>query len=63
MKRSRGEKLFHADLIERQLAHVERNKIRGAYNRAEYLPERRTMMQWWADHLDVLRTERSLKAA
>lgn len=44
---------FHADVIERQLAHVERNKVRAAYNHAEYLPERRKMMQWWADYLDT----------
>ena len=36
---------FRPDVIERQLAHCERNEIRGAYNRAEYLPERRKMMQ------------------
>jgi integrase len=42
---------FHSDVIERQLAHVERNKVRAAYNHAEYLPERRKMMQWWGDHL------------
>ncbi len=40
---------FRPDVIERQLAHAERNKIRAAYNRAEYLPERREMMQWWGD--------------
>jgi integrase len=43
------------DVIERQLAHAERNKVRAAYNRAQYLPERRKMMQAWADHLDALR--------
>ena len=43
---------FRADVIERQLAHSERNSVRAAYNHAEYLPERRKMMQWWADHLD-----------
>jgi len=43
---------FHSDVIERQLAHVERNKVRAAYNHAEYLPERRKMMQWWADYID-----------
>lgn len=43
---------FRADVIERQLAHSERNAVRAAYNHAEYLPERRKMMQWWADHLD-----------
>lgn len=45
---------FRADVIERQLAHGERNDVRAAYNHAEYLPERRTMMQWWADYLDEL---------
>lgn len=45
---------FRGDVIERQLAHCERNEVRGAYNRAEYLPERKVMMQWWADHLDGL---------
>lgn len=43
---------FRADVVERQLAHCERNEVRGAYNRAEYLPERRKMMQWWGDYLD-----------
>lgn len=42
------------DVIERQLAHGERNKVRAAYNHAEYLPERRRMMQAWADYLDQL---------
>lgn len=45
---------FRADVIERQLAHGERNAIRGAYNRAEYLSERKAMMQQWADMLDAL---------
>ncbi|MGA8277630.1 MAG: tyrosine-type recombinase/integrase [Rhodanobacteraceae bacterium] len=43
------------DVIERQLAHGERNKVRAAYNRAQYLSERCKMMQAWADHLDALR--------
>lgn len=43
---------FDADVIERQLAHAERNKVRAAYHRAEYLAERRKMMQQWADYLD-----------
>jgi integrase len=46
--------LWSADAIERQLAHCERNAVRGAYNRAEYLPERKRMMDWWADHVDSL---------
>ena len=45
---------FRPDVIERQLAHSERNNVRAAYNHAEYLAERRQMMQWWADHLDEL---------
>jgi len=43
---------FQPDVIERQLAHCERNQVRGAYNRAEYLPERKRMMQHWTDYLD-----------
>ena len=39
-------------IIERQLAHGERNAVRAAYNHAQYLPERRKMMQWWADYLE-----------
>lgn len=45
---------FKPDVIERQLAHTERNRIRAAYNQAEYLDERRDMMQAWADYLDSL---------
>ena len=43
---------FHKDAIELQLAHVERNASRAAYNMAEYLPERRKIMQRWSDYLD-----------
>jgi integrase len=43
------------DVIERQLAHAPRNKVRAAYNRAQHLSERRKMMQTWADFLDGLR--------
>lgn len=42
-------------VIERQLAHGERNKVSATYNFAEYLPERRVIMQQWADYLDGLR--------
>ncbi len=45
---------FPPDVIERQLAHSERDKVRAAYNHAQYLPERRKMMQWWADYLDEI---------
>ena len=50
---------FPPDVIERQLAHVERNTVRAAYNRAEYMDERRRMMQWWADFLDNLKEDRA----
>lgn len=46
---------WNRDAIERQLAHGERNKIRAAYNHAEFLPLRREMMQAWADYLDQLK--------
>ncbi|WP_256365971.1 site-specific integrase [Tardiphaga sp. vice304] len=46
--------LFNRDWIERQLAHVERNEVRRAYNAAEWLPDRRKMMQWWSDYLSQL---------
>jgi len=40
------------DAIERQLAHSDKNSIRGIYNHAQYLDKRREMMQWWADWID-----------
>jgi integrase len=46
---------FHSDMIERQLSHAERNRVKAAYNRAQHLPERRKMMQAWADYLDGLK--------
>jgi len=46
---------FHSEIIERQMAHAERNGVKAAYNHAEYLPERTKLMQWWADYLDKLR--------
>ena len=49
-----NEQGYRADVIEAQLAHGEKNAIRAAYNHAEYLPERRQMMQEWADYLDEL---------
>jgi integrase len=45
---------FRPDVIERQLAHLERNTVRAAYHRSEYLPERTKMMQQWADMLAAL---------
>ena len=50
-----NEQGWRPDVIERQLAHAERNKVRAAYHRSEYLPDRKKMMQSWADYLDGLR--------
>lgn len=46
-----NEQGFNPDAIERQLAHIENNKIRAAYNRADYLTERKEFMQWYSDFL------------
>ena len=47
-----NEHQFHSDAIERQLSHIERNKVRAAYtHHAQFLDERRKIMQWWADFL------------
>jgi integrase len=45
---------YRTDVIERQLAHKERNRVRASYNQAEYLAERTAMMQEWADLLDAI---------
>jgi integrase len=45
---------YRPDVIERQLAHTERDGVRAAYNHAQYLPERVAMMQHWADYLDAI---------
>jgi integrase len=57
-----NEQGFPPDIIELQLAHTERNKVRAAYNRALRLAERRQMMQSWADYLDGLRAGGSVVA-
>lgn len=49
-----NERGWNRDAIERQLAHAERDEVRAAYNYAEHLPERKLMMQAWADYLDGL---------
>jgi len=48
---------FAHSWIERQLAHGECNKVAAAYNHAQYLPERKRMMQEYADYLDALKAE------
>jgi integrase len=47
-----NEEAFKPDVIEMALAHVDNNAVRAAYNRAEYLEQRRVMMQWWSDFID-----------
>lgn len=51
---------FGRDVVERQMAHAERNQVTAAYVHAEYLPERRRMMQAWGDHLDQLKAGASI---
>ncbi len=46
---------FNSVWIETQLAHVDKNAIRGTYNHAQYLEGRREMMQWYGDFIDELR--------
>jgi hypothetical protein len=50
------------DVIERQLAHAERNKVRAVYNCAQYLTGRKKMMQAWTDYLDTLKAGGSVVA-
>lgn len=50
---------WNPDVIERQLAHAERNEVRAAYNRSSYLQDRAKLLQWWADYLDGRRTKNS----
>ena len=49
---------FADHLVELQLAHTDRNKVRASYNHAKYLEERRVMMQAWADYLDVIHPDK-----
>jgi len=52
-----NEQGWNRDAIERQLSHGERDAVRAAYNYAQHLPERRKMMQAWADYLDQLKAQ------
>jgi integrase len=49
---------WNPDAIERQLSHKDKNVIRRAYNHAQYLDERRVMLQDWANYLDTLRQDK-----
>jgi integrase len=56
---------YSSEWVETQLAHVDKNSIRGTYNHAQYLEGRRDMLQWYANHLDILRrsnTRSSIKS-
>jgi integrase len=47
-----NEQALDPDVIEAALAHQDKNSVRSAYNRAEYLARRRVLMQWWSDHIE-----------
>lgn len=47
-----NEQGFDPDVIEAALAHIDKNEVRRAYNRAEYLERRRIMMDWWSEHIE-----------
>lgn len=53
--------LWPPDVIEKALAHVDRNEIRAAYNRGDLFEKRRELMQWWADLLDQLKGKETVK--
>ena len=54
---------WNSDVIEKQLSHEERDDVRGAYNRAQWLPERVKLMQWWSDRLEALRQGKAASPA
>ncbi|WP_351189426.1 integrase domain-containing protein [Shewanella sp. TB4-MNA-CIBAN-0142] len=51
-----NEQGFAPDVIEAALAHVDKNEVRRAYNRSDYLERRRVMMSWWSEHIEQART-------
>ena len=55
-----NEMSYRSEIIERQLAHKDRNKSRASYNQATYLDERREMMQNWADLIDALCSDQNV---
>lgn len=55
--------LFSPDIIEMSLSHQDRNSIRATYNKAQYIKERREMLQWWSDFIDECRTKEGNLAA
>jgi len=58
-----NEQNFNSDAIERQLSHIERNKVKGAYNyNAEFMRERKKIMKWWSNYLDDIEKEKIVVA-
>ena len=51
-----NEQGFDPDVIESALAHIDKNEVRRAYNRAEYLERRRKLMCWWSEHISMAAT-------
>jgi integrase len=51
-----NEQGFDGDVVEAALAHVDKNEVRRAYNRADYLERRRVMMDWWSEHIEIAST-------
>lgn len=62
MSTALNERGYNRDWVERQLSHKDTNEIRGTYNEAQYLEQRRKMMQEWADYLDAIRDDRKVVA-
>jgi hypothetical protein len=56
-----NENEHNPDVIERLLSHQEKNKVRDSYNRAEYLPQRKLLLQWLGDYLDSIDDTRDKK--
>lgn len=60
-------RLFDSDVVEKSLAHKDTNVVRGTYNKAQYIEQRRELLQWWSDFIDKCDTkennEKSLKDA
>jgi hypothetical protein len=54
-----GRRMWDRDAIERHIAHKDKDAIRAIYNDADYWDERVRMVQWWSDHLDVLKATSS----
>ena len=55
-----NEQEFDPDVIEAALAHIDKNSVRAAYNRSQYLERRRKMMDWWSAHIEQCATGKQL---